>query len=569
MALSAQLSHWLPESEGFEIRQITLGALLSEQAKRFGDRPAIIFDEPGINVSWTYAELNRRVDQLGKGLMALGVENGDRIAVLSPNRPEWLLLEYSLARIGATLVTVNPAFKRQELEYLLAQSKVSCLFSVGAYRGFDLAAMLAELLPSLGKSSEGACSSESYPSLKHVISVGDAPIPGALLFDSLLAKSKQTTPAELASRAAAVKPDDTAQIQYTSGTTGKPKGALLRHIGIVNNGYLSARRAGYTEQDVLVSAMPFFHTAGCVCNVIGMGSVGGCLVAMQDFDAAQMLDLMEKHRATANNGVPTMYLRLLQDPALQNGQRDLSSMKSSYIGGTSIPPSLMLELNQVMGTQPVIIMGMTECSPIISQTVPTEPLEQKVLTAGTPLPHVEIRIVDPESRQTLPLGQAGELEIRGFLVTSGYFDMLDKTRDAISADGWLKSGDLATLAQGGYLKIVGRIKDMLIRGGENIYPVEIENTLLNHPDIADAQVVGVPDVDLGEEIFAFVVASEGKDIDTDALRQWCRQETARHKLPKYIEVVQSFPQTANGKIKKVELRALAEKTLKEQNNDTQ
>lgn len=563
MGLHNTLSHWLPESEGFAIREITLGTLLCEQALEHGERSAIIFDEnaEGLNVHWTYAELNQRVDELAKALMAQGIDAGDRVAVLSPNRPEWILLEYGLARIGATLVTVNPAFRQQELDYLLKQGEVSCLLSVGEYRGFSIATMISDMIPSLTSTTEGSCRSDTYPALKHLITIGSMHIPGSLSFSSLLAKADKVTAVQLLSRTKAVQPHDIAQIQYTSGTTGKPKGAMLSHLGIVNNGLLSAKRATYTEHDVLVSAMPLFHTAGCVCNVIGMAAVGGCLVVMQNFDAAKILDLMEKYRATANNGVPTMYIRMLQDKALLEGRRDLSSMRHSYIGGTSVPPSLMLELNKTMGTQPVIIMGMTECSPIISQTVSTEPLAVKVQNAGTPLPHVEIRIVDSESRDVLPHGQAGELEIRGFLVTAGYFAMSEKTQDAISTDGWLKSGDIATLAKSGCLSIVGRIKDMLIRGGENIYPVEIEDALVNHPSIAEAQVVGVSDTELGEEIYAFVVSRDGHNVDSDELRLWCRQNIARHKLPKYIEVVETFPQTANGKIRKVALRELAEKKI--------
>lgn len=560
MSLHPSLSHWLPESEGLALREITVGTLLSEQANRFGDRSAIIFDENelGLNINWSYSELDERVNELSKSLIAQGIENGDRVAVLSPNRPEWILLEYGLARIGATLVTVNPAFKLQEVDYLLKQGQISCLFTVGEYRGFSVAAMISAMIPNLEGTADGLCQSESYPTLQHVVSIGATTIPGALSFENLLAKADSVTTQELQIRAGSVKPQDIAQIQYTSGTTGQPKGAMLRHISIVNNGLLSAKRATYTEKDVLVSAMPLFHTAGCVCNVIGMGAVGGCLVTMQNFDASKMLDLMEKYRGTANNGVPTMYIRLLQDSALQNGQRNLSSMRHSYIGGTSVSPSLMLELNRAMGTQPVIIMGMTECSPIISQTVTTQPLALKVQNAGIPLPHVEIRIVEPITRDIVPHGQTGELEIKGFLVTAGYFAMPDKTEDAISADGWLKSGDLATLVKGGYLNIVGRIKDMLIRGGENIYPVEIEDTLVKHPDIAEAQVVGVSDAELGEEVFAFVLPRDGHTVDSDELRLWCRETIARHKLPKYIEVVKTFPQTANGKIRKVELRTLAE-----------
>ncbi len=304
----------------------------------------------------------------------------------------------------------------------------------------------------------------------------------------------------------------------------------------------------------MVSAMPFFHTAGCVCNVIGMAAVGGCLVAMENFEAGRMLDLLERHRGTVVNAVPTMYVRLLQDETLAAGERDLSAWRIAYVGGTSIPPSLMLELKEKIGCDPAIIMGMTECSPIITQTLPDEPLEEKVRTAGVPLPHVEIRIVDPTTGGVVPIGREGELQIRGFLVTAGYYAMPKATAAAIDADGWLRSGDLAVMDAAGHLRIVGRLKDMLIRGGENVYPVEIEDRLLEHPDIAEAQVVGVPDDEFGEEIFAFIVARDGRTIDPQALKDWCRQTMARHKMPRHVAVIEATPKTANGKVRKVELR---------------
>ncbi|MDQ0314705.1 AMP-binding protein [Amorphus orientalis] len=565
MAMVSGQSHWLPDDEGVALRETTLGHLLSEQARRVPDRPAIIFDEPDadLQVNWTYADLDRHVDQLSKALIAIGVKPADRVAVLSPNRPEWVLFEYALARIGAILVTVNPAFRKLELDYLLTQGRISVLVSVGEFRGFDLAGMLSEMIPDLVSAIDGERKGgDAYLDLRRVIALGRTPIIGALSFADLLKKAATVSDAVLADRAARVTPDDVVQIQYTSGTTGNPKGAMLTHRGTVNNALLATARAGYRETDVMVSAMPFFHTAGCVCNVMGMVAVGGCLVPLSGFDAATMLDLMERYRGTLTNGVPTMYIRLLQDPKFVAGERDISSYRIAYIGGTSIPPSLMVEVKEKMGADPCLIMGMTECSPIITQTVPTDPLEKKVATAGVPLPHTEVRVVDPDTSAIVPTGREGELQIRGYLVMAGYFEMPEKTAETIDPDGWLKSGDLAVLDEGGYLRIVGRIKDMLIRGGENIYPVEIEEALLNHPDIAEAQVVGVPDDEYGEEIFAFVVPRDGRTIDTDAVRAWCRSNMARHKLPRYLAAIEAMPQTANGKVRKVELRQKAADIIK-------
>lgn len=563
MAMRPGVSHWTAETDGLPLRDITLGALLREQAARYADRPAIVFDEvdSGIQVRWSYAELDSRVDQVAKALMAMGVAHGDRVAVMSPNRPEWVLLEYALARIGAVMVTVNPAFRRAELAYLLTQGRIGSLFVVGEYRGFGVSEMIGAMLD--GASRKGKVDAAAYPDLRRLVQLAGVPIAGAMGFDEFLDGGKAVDQAGLDARMSAVGARDIAQIQYTSGTTGKPKGVMLTHYGTVNNARLAGHRAGYRETDVMVSAMPFFHTAGCVCNVIGMAAVGGCLVAMESFDAARMLDLMEAHGATITNAVPTMYVRMMQDAALAEGRRNLSGWRVAYTGGTAIPPSLMREMRERAGAEPVIIMGMTECSPIITQTVPDDPLDIKVTTAGVPLPHVEIRVADLSTGATVPTGVEGELLVRGFLVTAGYFDMPQRTTETIDKEGWLHSGDIATLDEGGYLRIVGRIKDMLIRGGENIYPVEIEDYLLGHQDLAEAQVVGVPDAELGEEIFAFVVPRDGRHVDGAAIRDWCRQTISRHKLPRYVAVLKRLPQTANGKVRKVELRALAEAMIKE------
>ena len=542
------LSHWTAEGDRADLHDITLGGLLRQQSERFAQHRAFVFDQGNGHPAliWTYAELDGKVDDLAKALIAAGVAHGDRVAVMAPNCPEWLLLEYALARIGAVLVTVNPAFRQAELDYLLRQGRDSMLFAVGEYRGFDLADMIGDMLHG-----------QSYPDLRRVIRIGTVDIAGAAEFAAFVAGGRAVDPTVLARREAAVTSRDVVQIQYTSGTTGQPKGAMLTHFGTVNNARLAGQRAGYGEADIMVSAMPLFHTAGCVCNVIGMAAVGGCLVAMEQFNASRMLDLIEGYGGTVTNAVPTMYVRMLQDERLAMGQRQLASWRIAYTGGTAIPPSLMRELHEKTGAEPVIIMGMTECSPIITQTVSSDPFERKISTAGVPLPHVEIRIADPGDGQTVPTVTEGELLIRGFLVMAGYFDMPERTAQAIDSEGWLHSGDIGVLDEGGYLRIVGRIKDMIIRGDENIYPVEIEDHLLGNENVAEAQVVGVPDPEFGEEICAFVVPRPGHDVDVGQLRDWCRLTLSRHKLPRYVVTLPSMPQTANGKVRKVELRDLA------------
>lgn len=543
---------WAASSDGPALCDISIGAALDEQVALRGDAPALIFGDSVLS----YAELSARTCELARALIAWGVEAGDHVAVMSPNCVEWVLLEYALAKVGAVLVTVNPTFRQRELEYLLRQGKVTALFAAGRYRRADIAADLAELLPDLAASDpvQGR-SGETLPKLRHVCVLGADPIAGALPFHALLALAQHVPEADLAQRAAAVHPDDVFQIQYTSGTTGAPKGAMLTHRGTFNNARLMADRAGFRPDDRLLSAMPFFHTAGCVCNVLGMLAAGGCLIAMPDFDAGAMLDALERHRATVINGVPTMYLRMLEHP--EAGTRDTSSFRIAFAGGTSIPPEMMRALKTRMGADPMIIMGMTECSPIITQTNPADDFETQISTAGIPLPHIELKITDPETGHTVGFGEKGELLIRGFGVTRGYFDMPQQTADTIDADGWLHSGDLAVLEETGHLRIVGRIKDMLIRGGENIYPVEIEEALLLHPDIAEAQVVGVPDAEMGEEIFAFVTAAPDARIDAGAVQDWCKATFARHKTPRHIHVIDALPLTANGKVQKYELRRMA------------
>lgn len=544
MALQGELSVWEAETGGIALCDITLGDALDEQATARGDAPALIFDEFGVH--WSWAEMKARADLLARGLMAWGVAAGDRVAVLSPNAPEWVLLEYALAKVGATLVTVNPALHKAELAYLLRQSRTSTLFTVCAYRRYDLADAITALRPDL-------------PDLKRVARMGEGTLADAPAFAEVKAMAEDVTPEALAERQAAVSPQDIVQIQYTSGTTGNPKGAMLTHHSTVNNGRLMADRAGFRADDRLVSAMPFFHTAGCVCNVMGMLAVGGCHVGLSAFDAEKQLEQIEKHRGTITNGVPTMLIRMLEDPSMPS--RDLSSWRICFVGGTDIPAALMRRMKETVGTDPMIIMGMTECSPIITQTLPTDDFETQIATAGVPLPHTEIKVVDRDSGDPMPLGESGELLIRGYLTTAGYFDMPEKTAETLDADGWLRSGDLAVLDKGGYLRIVGRIKDMLIRGGENVYPAEIESYLMTHPDISDAQVVGVPDPQLGEEIFAFVIPRPGAGMDVETVRDYCREGLARHKLPKYVELTDAFPQTANGKIRKVELRETATKMV--------
>ncbi|WP_238364042.1 AMP-binding protein [Mesobacterium pallidum] len=553
---------WRPDGSGPEIWDITLGDMLDRQAAAFGDRPAVRVDDQGgaRRTAWTYAELKAEAETIARGLMALGIAAGDHVAVMAQNCAEWIALEYALAKAGAVLVTVNPGLQRAELDYLLGQSQARALIFAPAVRGNDIAAHLAALMPDLARAQDGRRTApEALPRLMQLIAIGDEVPDFALPFDTLRDLAGQIPPEALTVRQAGIVSTDVAQIQYTSGTTGKPKGAMLTHRGTVNNARLTADRAGFGPEDRLLSPMPLFHTAGCVCGVMTMLAAGGEFIVMDAFDPQRMLALWHETRPTIVNAVPTMMTRMLEHPDL--GQFDIHTLRHAFTGGTSIPPSLMRRVHQLTGGEPLIIMGMTETSPLITTTNPADDEARRYGTAGIPLPHTEIRIVDPETGAPVKWDESGELCIRGYLVMAGYFDMPEKTAETIDAEGWLHSGDLAELSASGHLRIVGRLKDMIIRGGENVYPVEIEDCLMDHPDVSQAQVVGVPDPDLGEETCAFVVAAPGALIDPAALQAFCRERMARHKMPKYVEPIEALPLTANGKVQKFALRDMAAKAI--------
>ena len=554
MGIQGNLSVWEAETQDAHLLDLTVGDMLDQQAARFGEREALVQavgDTDATLLRWTYAELRDRADQAARGLIAIGIAAGDHVAVLAPNLPEWILLEYALAKVGAVLVTVNTAYRQHELGYLLRQGRVRTLFTVAAFRGNDYLTTLHTLI------AEG-----SVPEFEQAVLLGEEPGEGTLTFAELLRRSDAVSPEALRQRQAAVRPGDVVQIQYTSGTTGAPKGVMLTHTGILNNANLMGHRAGWTEQDRLLAVMPLFHTAGCVCNVLGMLTRGGALIGMAVFDAARALGLIVAERVTIMNGVPTLFLRLLNEPGVREGRYHAgSTLRTAFVGGTSIPATVLQQMLDAFGARPMVIMGMTEASPLITQTLPTDSLERNSSSAGIPLPFTEIKVIDPASGEAVPLNAEGELCIRGYGVTPGYFAMPERTAETIDAEGWLHSGDLATLDEGGYLRIVGRTKDMVIRGGENIYPAEIENLLMHHPMVEQVQVVGVPDTEFGEEAFAFIILRPGAELTEAALRDDARASFSRHKVPRYMAFVDAFPQTASGKVQKFELREQARRLV--------
>jgi len=563
------LSYWQAESEGIELLDTTIGDLLDRNAEELPIQEAVVYScypEFGdvLNIRWTYQEYRERANEVTRGLMALGLNKGDHIAVLAANIPEWLLLEMAAAKAGLVLVTVNPVLRAVEIEYILKQGDVQALFFVARVRDYDhLATIRALTTPG---TQNGGVTSERLPRLRYISLLGASPTNlgeqdgwRPTLFLEMVAGGEQISEQERRARQASVKPRDPAQIQYTSGTTGFPKGAILHHHGILNNAMLFARRWGLRQSDRYCNPMPFFHTAGCVAAVLGTLSTGSTLHTLLAFDPLKALQIINQERCTFYLAVPTMLLAMLQHPDFDHA--DLSSLKQVCSGGTPVPVALMEQVKERMRADVSIVFGQTETSPVITLTLPDDPIERKVATVGIPLPHTEVKIIHPVSGEIVSCGEHGELCCRGYLVMAGYYQMPEKTAQAIDSDGWLHTGDLATMDAQGYVNIVGRLKEMVIRGGENLFPAEIEEVLLRHPSIANAQVVGVPDAFFGEELLAVVVSKTGEVLTEREVRDYCRGQISHQKVPRYVQFVESYPMTASGKVQKFVLREQAIKIL--------
>lgn len=518
----------------------TVGGCFDLVAQAYGDSPALV--DRGAFVEFTYAELAELVDDFAHGLVALGVAPGDRVGIWAPNCVEWVVTQFASAKVGAVLVTVNPAYRTHELEYVLRQSGVKVLVSAAEFKGSDYRAMVAEVRDGL-------------PELERVIFLG-----GSDMNDVVL-EGYEVPEGRLAEIAAALRPDDPINIQYTSGTTGFPKGATLTHRNILNNGWFVAERQGWTDEDRVCLPVPFYHCFGMVMGNLGAVTHGACMVIPAPaFDARATLVAVQAERCTVLYGVPTMFIAMLAHPEF--AEFDLSSLRTGVMAGAPCPVEVMKRVIDDMGMRDVTICyGMTETSPVSTQTKVDDTLEQRVSTVGTVHPHVEIKIVS-ESGDVLPRGEAGELCTRGYSVMKGYWNDPEKTAEVVDADGWMHTGDLAVMDADGYVGIVGRIKDMVIRGGENIYPREIEEFLYTHPDIEDAQVIGVPDERYGEELMVWIKVREGAEAPTaDTLREFCTGKLAHFKIPRYVAIVDGFPMTVTGKVRKVEMREASVRLL--------
>jgi fatty-acyl-CoA synthase len=559
MGVDSTRAIWSAESFGCELIDTTVGDLLDHQAATRPDKEALVYRYPeiGLDLRMTYAQLRNEANRIAKGFIATGVKAGDKVAVLATNIPEWVLLEMALPKVGAVLVTVNTNYQKDELEYLLRQADVHTLVLIPDYRGNRYLRSLKSIVPeldSVGDPAHDNVRAAALPTFRRAVLLGSADVPGVLSFGRLLALGEAVSDRELAKRQASVKPNDVSQIQFTSGTTGAPKGAMITHRSTINNARLVALRARLTDADRFVTAMPLFHTAGNVVDQLSMLAMGGTVIKAIAFDAVKMLELIDAEKATVMDAVPTMMIAMLHEPRFVAGEFDVSSLKQILTGGTSIPVSLMEEVHQKWGAKPNIVFGMTEASPIITQTMPDDSFELRSATVGIPMPFTAVNIVDGDGN-VAGFGGSGEIKVRGYNVMQGYYKMPEQTAKAIDADGWLSTGDLGSMDENGRVRIVGRIKDMFIRGGENVYPAEVEGYLIRHPKIRQAEIVGVPDAYLGEEGAAFVRLKDGETLTEDELRDWCRAQMSRHKLPKYFRFVDGYPLTPSGKVKKFELRA--------------
>jgi fatty-acyl-CoA synthase len=513
----------------------TIGDNLRETAQRLPDHEAVVSCHQGVRLS--YAEFDAEVDLLARALVSVGMERGDRVGIWSPNRVEWVLMQYATARIGVILVNINPAYRTSELQYALRQSGCRMLVSAQVLKSSDYRAMIAEVRGSL-------------PALERVVFLEDS------TWDDLLAGAERTSIEELREREAALVFDDPINIQYTSGTTGFPKGATLSHHNILNNAFFIAQGCKYTDADRVCIPVPFYHCFGMVLGNLACTTHGATIVIPQEvFDPESSLGAVAAEGCTSLYGVPTMFIAMLEHPRF--AEFDLSTLRTGIMAGSPCPVEVMRRcIDRMHMSEVTICYGMTETSPVSTQTGADDDLERRVSTVGRVHPHVEVRIADPETGLTLQRGEAGELCTRGYSVMLGYWEDAERTAESIDSSRWMHTGDLAVMDDAGYLNIVGRIKDMVIRGGENIYPREIEEFLYTHPDVADVQVVGVPDERYGEELAAYVIRRQGAEVDEDALREYCRGRIAHYKVPRYFAFTDEFPITVTGKVQKFRLREM-------------
>ncbi len=536
---------------------VTFGDLLDQTAAKYPDKDALVNVQKGQR--YTYTELKEICNQTAKGFMTLGVKKGDHVAIWATNVVEWVFALFGASKIGAVVVTVNTNYRSHELEYLLKQSDSGTLFLVEEYRGNNYVDTLNAVCPELATAEPGKLSSEKVPYLKNVIFIGDKKVPGMFNFNDLLELGKDVSDEELAAMQAACDPEDVTNMQYTSGTTGFPKGVMLTHNNVINNAYYVGEAQDYSDKDILCIPVPFFHCFGLTMSITTCVVFGATMVPVEEFKPQWVLEAIDKEKCTALQGVPTMWIAELEHPDFE--KYDMTSLRTGIMAGAPCPIEVMRKVVDKMAPEVTIAYGQTESSPVVTQTRTNDEIERRVSTVGRNLDGVEIIVMNPETGELCQPNVQGELCYRGYVVMKGYYKMPEATEKAIDENGWLHSGDLGTMDEAGYVRITGRLKDMIIRGGENIYPREIEEFLYTNPKVSDVQVVGVPSVKYGEEVLACVKLREGEESSEEEMREFCQGKIARHKIPKYVRFVDSYPMTASGKIQKYKLRDWAVEEL--------
>ena len=534
---------------------ITIGDKFDEIVQRFPDNDALLVHHQ--NIRLTYSELQAQVNTCAKALLAIGIVKGDRVGIWSPNRYEWTVLQFATAKVGAILVNINPSYRLHELEYALNQSGCVMIVIADKFKTSDYEKMLLELAPEVTNAAVGTLNAAKLPELNTVVSLSDTSIHGMLSWSDFMRKSKACPTASMEKRQQELSFDDPVNIQYTSGTTGFPKGTTLSHHNILNNAYFVAKTMNFTDKDRVIIPVPLYHCFGMVLGNLGCITHGATMIyPSEGFEPLAVLQAVETEKATALYGVPTMFIAELEHPEFDTF--DLSSLRTGIMAGSPCPVEVMKKVHALMHMNDVqVAYGMTETSPVSTQTKIGTPLEKQISTVGHVHPHLEIKIIDQQTGRIVPLGTPGELCTRGYSVMLGYWNDEEQTKKSIDAARWMHTEDLATMDEEGYINIVGRIKDMIIRGGENIYPKEIEEFLFTHPKVSDAKVIGVPDAKYGEVVMAWIKLKEGEKANAEELTEFCKGNIAHFKVPKYFRFTNDFPMTVTGKIRKVEMRQIS------------
>ncbi len=538
----------------FALKEITLGRLLDEAVAAHPENDAVIYVDRGFRLN--YREFGHLVDDLAKGLMALGIEAGEKVAIWATNVPYWVALQFATAKIGAVLLTVNTSYKSSELAYLLRQSEAENLFLIDGFRDTDYVRTVYELVPELKTGERGYLTSSAFPFLKRVCFLGHEKHRGMYSIPEILALAVMTGDQAFQDRQAKVSPHDVVNMQYTSGTTGFPKGVMLTHVNIANNGFWVGENQGFTPADRICIPVPLFHCFGCVMGVLGAVSHAAAMVFLEGFDPVEVMASVEEERCTALYGVPTMFIAILQHKLFR--KFDFRSLRTGIMAGSPCPIEIMKQVIDRMYMKEITICyGLTEASPVITQTRAEDDIRLRVESVGRAMPGIEVKIVDPKTGEALQAGTQGEVCCRGYSVMKGYYKMPEATANAVDPEGWLHSGDLGVMDENGYLSITGRHKDMIIRGGENIYPREIEEFLFQMEGIADVQVAGVPSPKYGEEVGAFIKLKKGAHLEPEDVRDFCRGRISNYKIPRDVSFVEDYPMTASGKVQKYLLREMS------------